>query len=129
MAAITSIVINDATPSARTYSPMSIIGGVSTFVDRLSQSSVAGQSTLVIDFSPMTSNRSTDKVTIRLNLPKVVNVLGVDTVDSVGRFTGNTFIIPATWTTTERAHLRALVANAMANALVIATIKDRDPVY
>lgn len=129
MPAVANIVIADATPSNRTYGPMSVSGTKTVWVDRSTSNLVEGQSQIILDFSPTSSTRKTDKTTISLSLPKIVVVDGVNTVDSIGRFVNGQFVVPPSWTTTDRAHLFSLSANLMANSFVMEAVTNRNPPY
>jgi len=113
MAAINNITIKDGSAIVRTYSPMSITGENSTWVDRATSSIVQGQSSFTLTFSPANAKRNTDKATLNFALPRTVtnSTTGVTSVESVGRFVNGVFIIPPTWSATERGHLYALVAS------------------
>lgn len=128
MPSASNIVIADSVPVSRTYAPQQISNGLASFVDRTTQSMVGAQSTLVLTFSPLTAKRKTDRIGVRLNLPKVVNVGGVDTIVSTARFIGE-FVVPEDWTLLDRNNLEKLVANAFDSAAVLAMVKDRDPQY
>lgn len=128
MPSAANIVIADSVPVSRTYVPQAVGNGDATLVDKTTSTMIAGQSTLVLTFSPASSKRKTDRVGVRLNLPKVVQVASVDTLDSVGRFIGD-FVIPDTWTVLDRNNFVTLVANALANSVVKGYGKDRDPLW
>lgn len=123
------LTINDgsATPVARTFSPEKVSPGDSVFVERSSGVS-AGFLRLGIGMDPASKNRPTNHVTIALDLPTLQTINGVSSVAYTARFTGK-FILPDVMTAAERANARALVANALDQALVTAVIKDLDPLY
>lgn len=128
MPSASSLVIADSVPVNRTYIPQSVSNSAVTLVDKTTAAFVSGQGTIVLDFSPVSSKRKTDRVSMRLNLPKNTVVSGVDTVDSIARFSGD-FIVPESWTLLERNNFITLVANMLNNAVVKGYVKDRDPMY
>lgn len=115
------------TPVAKSFAPERVAPELSTFTERTSGVS-AGFPRLSVGFSPASSKRATNRVDIRLDLPVLHTVANVSTVAYVGRFQGY-FVIPDTMTAAERADLRAFVANALDNALVVGVVKDLDPMY
>lgn len=128
MPSASNLVIADSVPVSRTYVPQSVSNSAVTLVDKTTALSVSGQGTIVLDFSPVSSKRKTDRINMRLNLPKTVSVSGVETVESVARFNGD-FIIPETWVTLERNNFIKLVSNMLANTVVQGYVKDRDPMF
>jgi len=128
MPAASALSIADSVPVTRTYTPQRVDAGQATLVDKATYTFIGGQSTLILSFDPSSSKRTTDRIGVRLNLPKVANISGVDTVDSIGRFIGE-FIIPESWTTLDRNNIATLVANSFANSVVKGITKDRDPMW
>jgi hypothetical protein len=53
---------------------------------------------------------------------------GTTSVADTARFVGE-FIIPNTWTETERGHFHAYVDNLIGHATVKGYVKSRDPFY
>lgn len=123
-----NIVIADAVPANRTYSPMVIDRSSATLIDRTTTTFVGGQSTIILALDPVNGKRKTDRITVRLNMPKNKVVDGVDAVESVGRFVGE-YIIPEGWTQTDRNNLESLVKNLFANANVTGYVRNRDPMW
>lgn len=128
MPSASNIVIADSVPVNRTYVPQQVGNGEATLVDKTTSSIIGGQSTLVLTFSPISSKRKTDRTGVRLNLPKVSSLGGVDSVDSTARFIGD-FVVPETWTVLERNNFATLAGNAVKHALIQGYVKDRDPLY
>lgn len=129
MPAFTSITIADNTPTNRTYAPISKDGIFSYLADKTTQTLKAGQSVLRLGYSPSSARRATERVTVDLSLPKVAtDANSLQYVDSIGRFKGE-FIIPDSWTATERLHFSALVKNALANASVKGYVDTGDAFY
>jgi hypothetical protein len=125
----TALSINNgaASPVAKSFAPERVSPDLSTFTERSAASS-AGFIRLSTIFSPASAKRSTNRISLKLDLPVLQTVGGVNSVAYVGRFEG-TFIVPDTMTTAERADLAAFVANALDNAQVRGMIKDLDPMY
>lgn len=116
-----------ATPVAKTFSPERVTPELTTFTERSAASS-AGFIRLGVAFSPASSKRATNRIDVSLDFPVLQTVNGVSAVAYVGRFKGY-FVVPDIMTSSERADLAALVANALDNAQVRAVIKDLDPMY
>ncbi len=116
-----------ATPVAKSFAPERVAPDLSTFTERSAGVS-AGYSRLSIGYSPASGKRTTNRIDIKLDLPVLQTVNNVSTVAYTGRFQGY-FVIPDTMTALERADLRAFVANALDNALVMGVVKDLDPLY
>lgn len=115
------------TPVAKSFAPERVAPELATFTER-SPAVSAGFPRLSIGYSPASSKRATNRVDVKLDLPALSTINGVSTVAYVGRFAGY-FVIPDVMTAAERADLRAFVANALDNALVMGVIKDLDPLY
>lgn len=116
-----------ATPVAKSFAPERVAPDLSAFTERTAAAS-AGFVRLSVGLSPASAKRSTNRIPVRLDLPVLQTVNGVNSVAYTGRFNGE-FVIPDVMTAAERADLHAYVANALDNALVKAVIKDLDPMY
>jgi hypothetical protein len=124
-----AITINDgaATPVAKTFSPERVAPDLTTFTER-SSGVAAGFIRLGVGFSPASTKRSTNRVSINMDYPVLSTVNGVSTVAYIGRFQG-TFVVPDVMTAAERANMAAFVTNALANTQIRGVIKDLDPLY
>lgn len=116
-----------ATPVAKSFAPAAVSPGRSIFQERSAASS-SGYLTLTVLSANADGNRPTNRVDVNIDLPIIELVNGTNKVTRVGRFKSY-FVLPDTMTAAERADLRAYAANAFDNALVMATIKDLDPMY
>lgn len=116
-----------ATPVAKSFAPERVAPDLSTFTERSAAVS-AGFPRLSIGYSPASGKRVTNRVDVKLDLPILQTVNSVSSVAYTGRFQGY-FVIPDVMTALERADLRAYVANALDNALVMGVVKDLDPLY
>lgn len=116
-----------ATPVAKSFAPERVAPDLSTFTERSAAVS-AGFPRLSIGYSPASGKRVTNRVDVKLDLPILQTVNSVSSVAYTGRFQGY-FVIPDVMTALERADLRAFVANALDNALVMGVVKDLDPLY
>lgn len=116
-----------ATPVAKTFAPVRIAPELSLFAEKTSGIS-AGFTVLSVKSSPSSNQRSTDRVDVDLDLPILSAIGGVSAVAYTLRFKSY-FVIPKNATAGERADLAAYAANALANAVVKAPIKDLDPLY
>jgi protoporphyrinogen oxidase len=90
----------------------------------------AGNPQVILGYSFASVNRKTDRIPVRFNLPREVTDVdtGTTSVADTARFVGE-FIIPDTWTETERGHFHAYVDNLIGNAIVKGYVKSRDPFY
>lgn len=122
-----SILNGAGTPVAKSFAPERVAPELSTFTERSAAVS-AGFPRLSVQYSPASSKRATNRVDVKLDLPILQTIGSVSTVAYTGRFAGY-FVIPDTMTAAERADLRAFVANALDNALVMGVVKDLDPLY
>jgi hypothetical protein len=129
MPTASAIVLNDgqATPVAHTFQPNQITPQLAVFTNRDSVTS-AGQMTLELGFSPASSKRSTERLSVRFNLPIEATVDGVTAVAYTARFLSD-IIIPDSMTASQRADLAAFISNAVSDAIVQGMVTDLDPVY
>jgi hypothetical protein len=66
------------------------------------------------------ASRSTDKLNLRINLPKVVtDAIGVKSVSSIGRFTGSGFIFPNDWSALDCETLIRLAAGLLQETTMV----------
>lgn len=123
------IVINNgaATPVSKSFLPMSVSTAESIFTER-SAAFPQAYPRIVAAYSPANGGRKTHRIGLKVDLPVVELVAGVEVVTRTLRFDGS-FIIPDTATSSSRADLCAFVTNALGNALVKGLIKDLDPLY
>lgn len=130
MPAITNLTINDGV-SDKTYTPVSITGDTSTYADRLTTDIVGGQSEVRITFSPSSAKRTTDKTTVSVSLPRIITdvATGLAAVESVGRFTNGSYIIPPTWDYAWRLKLVNIVKSVTASAILNVTVSQRTPAF
>lgn len=129
MAVAANIVVNDATPTARTFAPVQVSPGRSVLFEKTVAATAAGMANVVLDFSLASPKRKTDRVSVRVNMPKeVTDVNGVVTIAGTARYEG-TWVIPDVFTTTDRGHFEAIVDNLVSHAVVEGYVKSRDPMY
>lgn len=117
-----------ATPVAISFAPERISSAEATFVDRSAGYS-NGHRRVTFTFSPANGKRSTTRVGVSFSFPEISVVNGVASVIHTARYQNGEFIIPDTMSATSRADLRAFVANAMDQALIIAMVKDLDTAW
>lgn len=132
MAALpSSITVNDgsATPQAITYTPISVEkGNEITFADKR-KTAKAFWPKLGIAFSGETPSRKTDHVEVWAVYPLTQTVNGIDVVYATARYERGRFILPSGMPQQDRKHLRAMVANFLDVAVVIANVADLDPIF
>jgi len=126
------LVLNDGTLD-RTYKPSSTTGNTTTWIDRTTYSIAGGQSVVTLKTDQLNAKRNTDKVSLTVALPKVVNqtVNGVarDAVVSVGRYVGGNFIFPGDWNADDRNILLNITRALMAHSVVHDATVNRDAPY
>jgi len=121
------IVINDGAASPKSFLPMVVASAQSIFTER-SASFSAAYPKLTAAFDPANGGRKTNRIGVKVDLPVVEMVAGVESVTRTLRFEG-TFIVPDTATATDRANLHAFVANGLDDALISGMVKNLDPLY
>lgn len=127
MPAPTTVSINDASAVAHVFRPISI-GEMSTLINTESDTN-AGNWSMVLGYSFANARRRTDKIQVRLNLPKeATSSEGVVSVASTARYIGE-YIIPDDWTEAERDDLFSLVSSLAGHTIVESYVKSRDPFY
>jgi len=127
MPAFANIVLADATPANHTFAPVRVEGGVAYHEDRDSTTS-AGYKTLTLEMSRATSNRPTNRIRVRLNIPYEYTADGVVLIRSTARHIGDT-VLPDDMSTTERGHFAAILESAYAHSVVSGYIASLDPEY
>lgn len=129
MPSATTISLNDgqATPVSHDFDPVSITPGNSLLVNRDASTS-AGQMQLIVGLSPANSNRRTNRVTIRFNMPVEHTVDSVVKVAHTARFSADV-VIPDEMNQASRDDLAAFIKNALSDTVVNAIISDLDPLY
>jgi len=129
MPALANIVLPDgtATPVNVTFTPSQVTDALKVFADRR-LAYPSQQPTVSYSFKAPGTSGSAYSNDVRINLPHVRTVGGVDVVDSTSRaFVA--FKISPNASALERAHLIAFTKSALANALIAAGVKDLDPLW
>lgn len=115
-----------ATPVSHTFNPRTSGTDQSVLVER---GVVAlADKKLTLSFSASSSKRATTRVEISFEYPVVDTTSATPALIGKGLFKGY-FVIPDTFSQTNRKDLRAFVANAMDNAIVSAYVNDLDPIW
>jgi hypothetical protein len=138
MSNIADIVINDgaATPVAHTFAPDGQPTGYgANYADRATGIQV-GFPTIKLNISPAQGKQSLNKVRVRLAVPRLETIAGVDgggftpaaRLAYLGSFDG-TFIFNERATKQERKDVRVLLANLLANVQVVGLVDDLQPLY
>lgn len=128
MPAPTTITIANKTPTNAVFRPVRV-GEMSTLINTDSATN-AGNMSIVLGYSFASAKRKTDRVAVRFNFPREAtdSTTELTAVVDVARFVGE-FIIPDSWTVTDRGHLATYVKNLFANAIVLGYTESRDPFY
>lgn len=127
MPAIVSLVVADATPANKTLYPISASVASSKFLERAANTA-AGNRSAELKLSLASSQRVTDRVTVLYARPYEVSSGGIWMVDSIARMSCE-FVVPVSWPVTERGHFYAEAKDLVAQAMIEAYVKDRDPNY
>lgn len=127
MASTVTITLNDgqATPVAHDFVPGYRNGNTLTCINRDADTS-AGNYKLVLGFSPASANRPTDRIGLRLNMPREHVVDSVTEVADIARFSCD-IVIPDGFEDTDRADLYAFLKNLFAHASIQDYIENLDP--
>lgn len=115
MPAASNLSINDATPTAHVFVPVSVSPQLSLFRNVAGASISASEEQIGLSLSRASANRATNKVKLTIAMPHEQTVDGVVVVRSTARFTGE-WTLPDDMSATERGHFAAIVKNAAANA-------------
>lgn len=127
MPAAANIVLNDATPTAHTFVPLSAGPGLTIHAENGVALTPSGALQFTSSLDLASAKRSTDRIRLQFSYPVEQTVDGVTSV----AYTGRAFVdaaIPVQMTTAERTHLAAFVANMAANA-VLQGYYTRQPQY
>lgn len=130
MPVASNIVINDAVPTARTFTPIQVGPARSVLIEKNVALTAAGMCTIVLDFSMANSKRKTDRVAVRCNVPieRTDSTSGLTSVVGVARYEG-TWVNPDMLTVAERNNVEAMVRNLVSHTIVQGYVKSRDPFY
>lgn len=129
MPSASSISLNDgqATPVSHSFDPLSVTPRNTVLVNREAATS-AGQMQLILGLNPASSQRPTNRVSVRFNMPTEHVVDGVTKVSHTARFSSDA-VLPEQMTQAERDNFAAFVGNAITNAIVSGYSSDLDPMY
>lgn len=128
MPSATSISINDATPTAHVFVPISVTPQLSLFRNTADASISASEEQVGLSISRATAQRDTNKVKVTLSMPYEQTVDGAVQVRSTARFISE-FVLPDDMTATERADFAKLCANSLDHADIAGYITDLTPVW
>lgn len=128
MPAASTIVLNDGT-NDRNFVPVAVSAEKSVFTSRHGATS-AGCPVMVLGFDGAKPSRLTNKVQIRLNVPKeyLDSDTGLYLVKSTARV-NTEVVIPDDWTADERAAFWNLYQGASANAVVSGYVDSLEPTW
>lgn len=137
MPAFSSIIINDglATPVARTFAPLTLIGSDAKFVDRSGGITVGYPAIAVSVMTPSKTSRLT-KVRMKLTYP-VMEVVNAATYNGITPAPTKAydmtfdamFFLPERSTLQDRKHILALAKNMLAHATATALIETQETIY
>lgn len=127
MPATANIVIADAVPTNHTYKPRSASLALSTWAES-SAATYEGNGRLAIVMSQPTASRRTTREKLTLSIPIERTVDSVISVQDTITYILEA-IIPATCSDAEANNAYTQFKNLMSNALVLAYLAQREPVY
>lgn len=129
MPALAAIAIDDgaSTPVTHTFSPQTTDGRSALLLNRTSVLP-RGMEQLTTDVRLAQSATGANKVTLKLVLPVVQSVNGINTVVRQSQVTV-VFDLSQDSTAQERKDIRVLMANLLANASVVSMIGNIEPQY
>lgn len=116
-----------ATPVSHDFVPMSVDSQSTIFTNREAATS-AGQMQLITGFSPATSNRATNRITIRFNMPVEYTAGALTSVLYTARLSCDV-VLPELMDQATRDDFAAFCKNALSDTVVNAIISDLDPVF
>jgi len=128
MPSASSISINDATPTAHVFVPISVTPQLSLFRNTADASISASEEQVGLSISRASAQRDTNKVKVTLSVPHEQTIDGAVVVRSTARGICE-FILPDDMTSTERADFAKLMANALDHADIAGYLTDLAPVY
>jgi hypothetical protein len=123
MPSAASLSINDATPTAHVFVPVSVSPQLSLFRNVAGAAISASEEQVGLSLSRATANRATNKVKLTLSVPHEQTIDGQVVVRDIFRFSGE-FVLPDSMSAAERGHAMALVLNAMTHADVQDYVTD-----
>lgn len=123
MPAATSISINDATPTAHVFVPVSVTPQLFVLRNTAGAANSATEEQAGLSLSRANSSRATNKVKVTLSKPHEQTIDGLVVVRDIARFTGE-YTLPETMSATERNHFATLVKNLVSNADVEDYVAD-----
>lgn len=130
MPQLAAVTINDgkATPVAHTFNPRDIVAGVATLTE--GTGIPIGENQLSLSLTKTASNRRNVKLKLVLPIVQDVIVGGISRPTVVRQTTANVdFSFAEDSNPAERKDARALVANALNNALLASVMHDLQALY
>jgi hypothetical protein len=124
MSYLTTVTLTDATPTDHDFLRRGSSDGNIVLTDNSAETAL-GRKTLIVGSSPANAQRSTDKLTIRLNYPVEHEVDSVTEVAHTARFRGE-FVLPGDMSTTERAHFAAMISDLISESEVVDHVGGSD---
>lgn len=128
MPSAASLSINDATPTAHVFVPVSVSPQLSLFRNTASAAISASEEQIGLSLSRANAGRSTNKIKVTVALPHEQTIDGAVVVRDTFRFSGE-WVIPETMSSTERGHAEAIVQNAINHATIGGYITALEPVW
>lgn len=129
MPTVTSLSLNDgtATPVIRLFAGRAIGPAFSKFEYVKYPDLRAGNPTIEVTWSDSSAARKTVKQSVKVTVPMVRLINGVNTVIGACLYSNGSFTLPDDATAQEAADIASFVANLLGNPFIQAGIKSREP--
>jgi hypothetical protein len=129
MSTITSITVNDgeAAPVAHVYTPLFPEKGKANYIRK--GATPLDAEALTVSDNQFSSTSGIDIVKTKIQVPETVT--DADGVVTVAFFheCNVTFNLPRVGTVQQRKNIRVLMANMLLDAVIVAAVDDREPIY
>lgn len=128
MSAASQLSINDATPTAHLFDPVSVTPNLTLWRNTTDASTSATEEQVGASLSRANSSRDTNKAKLTLSVPYEQTVDGAVVTRSVARMNVE-FILPDDMSGAERTDFGAIARNFLADADIKAYYEDLIPVW
>lgn len=128
MAAIANVVLTDQAAANHTFGPISAQPDKAVWMENDNTLAPIEQGSIVLQFRRARSNGEASKVDIRLAIPLVEAIDGVDTVVGVDRAEIK-FLMPGAGSYQRRRDLLAMTRDLIDEAIVTSLVEDLETVY
>lgn len=129
MPAATSISINDATPTAHVFDPLSVTpGGEVQYFNQTDAPTHGTAESICVSYSRANANRDTYRSKVRINLPYVKTVDGAVELRDTSRFTIEA-VLPSSITADEADDAMAMLVDLLSKSVVQGHLKGTAPIF